>query len=316
MVALGPEQMDQLLRQMTQVMDDAMDKKMQDRMGQQQGMFGTTATSTSQQALFGISPLPEDKLEMGQLHKNLTSMNATNFTDWKWKLEVAFVGMHAHASKLLSESEICKYVVTTETLEQSSPSLAKLSNQLYSILAQKAELNSECVDIIRNVPNTCGAEAWRRLCRRFCGRTAGREVHTVRQVVAPGKIKKIDDTRSSIEKWGHTVNRLSGDFDINLPEQLRVGIIIEMMPSAISDLATQTLVDKEPYPSVKDKILRFVESRRDYNGPKGMDLDEAIANRLEMGDKKETDHDHTQNDDEANAITGKSKGKGQPFQGH
>ena len=108
--------------------------------------------------------------------------------------------MHIHASRLLTASEGLDYIISNASLEVESPALGKMSNQFYSILAQKAETGSECVDIIKNASDNCGAEAWRRLCKRFCGHTADREVHLTRIVVNPGKPKKVDDILAHIEK--------------------------------------------------------------------------------------------------------------------
>ena len=120
----------------------------------------------------------------------------------------------------------------------------------------------------------------------------------------PGKVKRIDDTLAHIEKWEHSVNRLAKDFHLEFDDRIKRSIIIEMMPQGIADIVTQNLADSESYVSVKDKILRYIESRHDYGGPKPMDLD--MANRLEM-DKFEEE-----NEGEAHIL----RGKGQPFQGY
>ena len=57
------------------------------------------------------------------------------------------------------------------------------NSKVYYVLAQRT--GGEAFDLVRNVTELNGGEAWRRLCKRFGGRTTGKRVHLTRKCVNP-----------------------------------------------------------------------------------------------------------------------------------
>ena len=131
-------------------------------------------------------------LKTEQCHKNMVetlvkrieSFNGTGFQDWKFKFEMAVKAIQTGALDMLQTSETSeKEVCFSSEIEQ------QISSKIYFILAQK--LQGEAFDLVKNVPELNGIEAWRRLSNRFDARTLGKRVHLIRKCVNPPKIKKV-----------------------------------------------------------------------------------------------------------------------------
>ena len=98
------------------------------------------------------------------LVKRIESFNGTGFQDWKFKFEMAVKAIQTGALDMLQTSETSeKEVCFSSEIEQ------QISSQICFILAQKFQ--GEAFDLVKNVPELNGIEAWRRLCNRFDART-------------------------------------------------------------------------------------------------------------------------------------------------
>jgi hypothetical protein len=174
----------------------------------------------------------------------------------------------------------------------------EVNYNLYFILAQLCE--GEAFDIVKNVSDQNGAEAYRRLCRRFLGKTRGKRLHLLRKGVNPPKVKKLSEVLGSIEKWEIHVQRLKADFKEELSDGLKVGILLEMIPPDVSDHLAQKIADDDTYADVKEMVLRYVENKSDADG---------IAMDISAVNEKEGETDEY---DELYYVKGKGKGKGGP----
>ena len=63
-----------------------------------------------------------------------------------------------------------------------------------------AACKGEAFHIVRNVPGGLGAEAWRRLCRRFGAKTRGKKVVLLRRCVTPPKVKQLGEAPGLMEE--------------------------------------------------------------------------------------------------------------------
>jgi hypothetical protein len=228
--------------------------------------------------------------------KRQDKFNKDKFADWKFRLEMAARGNSVILANLLKWSEERESQVNHET--DISERDKEVNYNLYCILAQLCE--GEAFDIVKNVEDQNGAEAYRRLCRRFLGKTRGKRLHLLRKGVNPPKVKKLSEVLGAIEKWEIHVQRLKADFKEELSDGLKVGILLEMIPQDVSDHLAQKIADDDTYIDVKEMVLRYVENKSDADG---------IAMDISAVNEKEGETDEY---DELYYVRGKGKGKGGP----
>ena len=73
------------------------------------------------------------------------------------------------------------------------------SNLCY-VLAQRTE--GEAFDVVKNVAGQNGGEAWRKLCRRFTGKTGGKRLHLIRKCENPTRVKKLNEVTGMFGEVG------------------------------------------------------------------------------------------------------------------
>ena len=124
-----------------------------------------------------------------------------------------------------------------------------------------------------------------------------------RKVVNPGRIKKLSDVTVAVEKWEGDLARLNSDFKVEVNEELRIGILLEMMP--VTEVMVQHIGQDADYKDVKQSLLEYVVNREDFEDAHPMD-----TNNMEEADDQEQ-----WGDEELSWIQkGGGKGKGK-FQG-
>jgi hypothetical protein len=239
-------------------------------------------------------------LTMQQITENIVKrqdkFSKDKFADWKFRLEMAARGNSIVLANLLKWAEERETSVNHDT--DISEKDKEVNYNLYIILAQLCE--GEAFDIVKNVSDQNGAEAYRRLCRRFLGKTRGKRLHLLRKGVNPPKVKKLAEVLGSIEKWEIHVQRLKADFKEELSDGLKVGILLEMLPQDVSDHLAQKIADDDNYADVKEMVLRYVENKSDAEGV-AMDLSAVNDNEAV-----------NEEDGELYYMKGKGKGKGGP----
>ena len=145
------------------------------------------------------------------LVKRIESFNGTGFQDWKFKFEMAVKAIQTGALDMLQTSETSeKEVCFSSEIEQ------QISSQICFILARKFQ--GEAFDLVKNVPELNGIEAWRRLCNRFDARTLGKRVHLIRKCVNPPHIKKLQEAMGMIERWEDSTRRLQAEYDEHISD--------------------------------------------------------------------------------------------------
>ena len=159
-----------------------------------------TAIASTIQAMMRDGGTPgrrghDDALE--KLTKKLDSFNGTGFADWKFKLQMAMQSFSSEAHQFLGWAENLGAEIDSDVdiTDDQKP----LCERLYFVLAQMT--TGEAFDLVRNAPELNGAEAWRRLCKRYGGKTTGKRVHLTRRCVNPPKVKKLAEALSMVEKW-------------------------------------------------------------------------------------------------------------------
>ena len=197
-------------------------------------------------------------LKTEQCHKNMVealvkrieSFNGIGFQDWKFKFEMAVNAIQTGALDMLQTSETSeKEVCFSSEIEQ------QISSQIYFILAQK--LQGEAFDLVKNVPELNGIEAWRRMCNRFDARTLGKRVHLIRKCVNPPKIKKLQEAMGMIERWEDSTTRLQAEYDEHISDGLKMGILLEMVPPNITEALMARLPDKNAKDENGKEIAKY-----------------------------------------------------------
>ena len=225
--------------------------------------------------------------------KRMDKFGKDNFADWKFKLEVGLRGSHSRLAELLKWAEEHDGSIDVDLMSEED---AALNHNLYLILAQVTM--EEAFDVVKNVEGQNGAEAFRRLCRRFSGRTRGKRLHLIRRSVNPARVKKLSDVMGSIERWETNLRRLHADFREELSNGLRTGILLEMMPGDVSEHLSQKVKDDDKYEDVKELVLRYVETKADCDG---------VAMDIGACEQEEYDEEHHE-EDELYYVKGKGKG--------
>ena len=205
-------------------------------------------------------------LSMPQIVENIIKRQdkfvKDRFQDWKFRLEMAAKGNSVVLARLMKWAE--ERDVAVDLTTDISGEDQELNYNLYYILAQLCE--GEAFDVVKNVPDQNGAEAYRKLCRRFLGKTRGKRLHLIRKGVNPPKIKKLSEVMGAIEKWEINVRRLQTDFKEELSNGLKTGIPLEMLPVDVAEHMAQKVADDDKYEEVKEQVLRYVETKADYDG--------------------------------------------------
>ena len=183
--------------------------------------------------------------------KQTENFDGENFSDWKFKLRHTI--MTYGSDKLLSfldkASNMEKEIKAEEYDAEHKDELEFLSKTLYNILACK--LKEEPMILLKNVDNMNGLETWRKLNVRYDSKTIGKRVALIRKMVSPPKIKLLKDVSKTIESWEDTIRILKRDYKEDLPEGLRIGILLEMLPTKLAETSCrefQTSLTRLPTP--------------------------------------------------------------------
>ena len=151
--------------------------------------IGQANQQTSQQTqAVSVNPRPKSAFEL--CSKKIDTFNGDNFADWKFKLrttsmattEVGFVNVTDTAAGEQTEIDLNVFPPTA-----GKPDGHEASRQLYYLLSEK--LTKEPFDLIKNVVDLNGFEAWRRLNQRYDAKTVGKRVALIRKLISPSKLR-------------------------------------------------------------------------------------------------------------------------------
>ena len=247
-------------------------------------------TSNVQQGQLRI----QDAKGVQTLAQYIEEFKGEGFLDWKFRVENTARMRHVDLYQLLTWAEkmeeIIDYDATTTT--QSDGYLATFKyfgTYFYNAFATK--LKGEPFDIVRNVGEQNGAEVWRKLCKRYHGKTFGKKLHMTRKVVNPGKIKKLSEATNAVEKWEGDLTRLKRDFGIDIEDDLKTAVMLEMMPQTITEIMVQRIKADDEYKDVKENLMRYVETREDFDGIRPMDTNHVQDKEEEQKDWEDDDID-------------------------
>ena len=196
-----------------------------------------------------------------KLLKRTESFDGNNFQDWKFCVETNMRAVLLDGAAILKHSEHATGDIAEKDLIDFNLDV-NVDKILFHFLT--AVCKGEAFDIVRNVPGGLGAEAWRRLCRRFGAKTRGKNVVLLRRCVNP-------EAPGLVGKWEGDVQRLSADIEECLFDGVKCGVLLEMMPLAVTQFLTQRMEEGDTYQDTKETIIRYVQVKADLRGPVPMD---------------------------------------------
>ena len=193
------------------------------------------------------------------------------FRDWKFRIENNARDFDVAVVKMLMWAEKETHEIALEPPPAGwDQAWTQFNTSVYNALVQR--LDGEAFDIIRNVGEANGAEAWRKICTRYNGKTIGKQLQSIRRCVNPMRIKKLSETTGSIEKWETETRRLDADYNVTLDVRVKTAVLLEMMPPEVTEILIQRVNPNDTYQDVKGMVLRYVEQKQDFDhGPRPMD---------------------------------------------
>jgi len=141
--------------------------------------------------------------------------------------------------------------------------------QLYAVLAQLCD--GEALDLVQNVVNSDGWEAYRVLSRRFDPQGAGRRRNIMSQLLQPGSY---DPTalNSAIARWEERVRIYERRSGSKLPDDIKSSILTEMTKGPLKEHLILNAAKLRNYDAVREEIQCYLENRQNAE-PIAMDVD-------------------------------------------
>ena len=211
-----------------------------------------------------------------------------SFLHWRTKLESFVTSVYPEFEQVLTwaeeeENEIDAAMVlaawgpinpTVKTIE----GIESMCSQLHAILQSLCE--QEPFSIVRSAGRGNGAEAWRKLVRRYDPSTGNRRRSMLRHVLNPQRVQKIEDLSHSIEKWEEALRLYEGRKRADgtrhvLDDEIKSSVLESMCPSDLEKHLQLNRARYSSYDDVKQEIILYLESRlgsRMKLDPNAMDI--------------------------------------------
>jgi hypothetical protein len=189
--------------------------------------------------------------------------------DWSFKYTNFLASAHADARALLEWAAASEAAIEDFDEIQGTDCI-ELSGQIYASLAQLVE--GEALGIVRNTSQGNGAEAWRRLSKRFDPQTVSRKRGAMAQILMPGSFK-YSELSSAIERWEEKVRIYEGRSKGQVQDDVRCGVVIEMCPDKLKEHLYMSSSKLSSYVEIKREIVTFLETQhvkseiKDTSGP-------------------------------------------------
>ena len=248
-----------------------------------QAIANTTGVQQSQ------TRVENEKLNQN-VAKDMDEFRGEGFAGWKFRVINDLRSKDPRLADMLKWAEKRDKTIIDYTSDETTRTadyqdiFKQMGTWLYTAFVKK--LRGEPFDMMMNVEDGNGAEVWRRLCDRYQGKTFGKQMHLTRRAINPGKVKKLSEALSAVEKWEQDVVRLRLDYGLTLGDDLQTAVLLEMMPVSVTEMMVQRITPKQPFKEVKDLLLRYIETRQDFDGIKPMDVG-ALQEREENKDWEE-----------------------------
>jgi hypothetical protein len=235
------------------------------------------------------------------------------YAEWKAKL-LAFLRVNCrHADQWIKWAGEQPNTITEEDLDLNFPNdkedMTKFAINLYSILMHCTE--DAAFRICHSVKEGNGLEAMRLLMKRYEPRTPGTKRALLKAIINQNPAKKPEELEKNLMHLEELIKKYEQMGGAELPEDLRVALIIDMCHKDLKEHLELTTKDMS-YKEVRDEIVNYAERKRNAfgNDLKAMEVDEVDAEYTWWGGRWEEDEWEAE---EVYAIgwqKGNGKGKG------
>ena len=207
---------------------------------------------------------------LGKLRKCVDVFKGTDFHNWKFKYLTAL-----QAIDPLFKKEVCKLENQDVEVDPDDPLLhwnetdRTINRSFYAHLVEKTE--AEAFEVVRNVPEDNGVEAWRRLCSRYDAKTMGKRIHLTRKCISPPRIKELKQANLLIQRWEDSLRRLSSEYRHDVEKHLKQAVLIEMLPPNLTETILARMEKDETYEKTRETVQLLIERNIDLLGPQPME---------------------------------------------
>ena len=224
-----------------------------------------TTTAASSQAN------TNDKVDERHFRK-MNNFSGTNWKDWAFQFRSATRSSNIEAHRLLEWAEKQTMEIAEFTEYDGEEEVAeKLSGQLFNLISTM--VNGEPLQLMHNCGYN-GAEAWRRLAKRYSPSSPMRMMQLMMQVVAPEKAKSVKDLPNMIERWEARTLMLAKDFNETVSSKMKAAILISFLPAELRDALIQQADKLIEYIPTKEKVMAIVEAKMAMRSLDVMEVDE------------------------------------------
>ena len=269
-----PEQLAGVLQAQTAVMQQAMEASMTRLL---EGLIGRLGQVTpvggggSGGAGHGGGQRFKD---VGKFFKDVGTFGGDEsaWTEWSLKFRATVKEYDASLFRVLemagdSEGEVVMADVENSNItEQAVEKSAMLYNRLVHLLSGPA------LTLHQSVPEENGLKVWRLLKKRYDPKTTLRNLQLWLKIMNPAKVKKSQDFQAQVNRWEGWMNTLKKDYDQDVAETAKVGLLILMAPDDLQGTVLEHADRLRDYPQVKEKIIMLLDARGRLRDPNAMDV--------------------------------------------
>ena len=176
-----------------------------------------------------------------------------NWKDWAFQFRSATRSSSQKAYKILEwaeqqSTEIEDFSEYEGDDEESDQICAQLFNVITTMVT------GEPLQLMHNCDFN-GAEAWRRLSKRYSPTSPLRMMQLMLQVVSPERAKHVKDIPNIVERWETRVHMLERDFKESVSSKMKAAILISFLPTELRDALIQQAEKLVVYQPTKEKVM-------------------------------------------------------------
>jgi len=235
--------------------------------------------------------------------RKLATFGGDHWKDWAFQFKSAMraSSSKAYAMLLWAEQEQVEIedFLNLEEIETEVEG-EQISGQIFNIIS--TTVKGEALQLMHNCGYN-GAEAWRRLSKRYSPSTPLRAMQLMLQAVNPGKCRSLKEVPSQLDRWESKVLALERDFKEKMSSKMKSAILISMLPSDLQNALIQQAEKYEEYVPTKEKILSIVEAKIAMKNPD--DMDTSGVDQSSWTTQQWLDWDAGGDDEEAVDMVGK-----------
>ena len=165
-----------------------------------------------------------------------------------------------------SEIEVTKAHVESISMDRPLEKSAVLYNRLIRLHCGPALM------LHQSAVEENGLEAWRLLRKRYDPKTTSRNLQLWLKIMNFAKVRKSQDVFVQVNRWESWVNTLKRDYQQDVAEKARVGLLIMMAPDELPGTFFEHADRLQNCAQVKEKKVMMLDARCRLHDPNAMDV--------------------------------------------